>query len=171
VCRQGGAKNVQVARDDAESDDLWTARRSVSPSLGRVRPNKLGEDIVVPRSAIPDMIVRIKEIALHHDLPIVIFGHAGDGNLHPNILFDRRDQGEWERVEAAVGDLFAAAVELGGTLSGEHGVGTLKRRYLEMAVGPLAVSVMWAIKRALDPKDILNPGKVLPPGTTDDRAL
>lgn len=171
VCRQGGAKEVQTARDDAESEDLWKARRSVGPSLGRVRPNKLGEDIVVPRSAIPDMIVRIKEIALNHDLPIVIFGHAGYGNLHPNILFDRRDQGEWERVEAAVGDLFAGAVELGGTLSGEHGVGMLKRPYLEMAVGPLAVDVMWAIKRALDPKDILNPGKVLPPpGTTDDRA-
>ena len=162
VCRQAGAKEVQVAKDQAESDDLWKARRSVSPSLGRVRPNKLGEDIVVPRSAIPDMIIRIKEISLKHDLPIVIFGHAGDGNLHPNILFDRRDQEEWERVEAAVGDLFAAAVELGGTLSGEHGVGVLKRPYLEMALGPLAVEVMQGIKKALDPRGILNPGKVLP---------
>jgi glycolate oxidase len=162
ICRQRGAKEVQVAQDEAESEDLWKARRSVSPSLGRVRPNKLGEDIVVPRSAIPDMVIRIKEISLKYDLPIVIFGHAGDGNLHPNILFDRRDEEEWQRVEAAVGDLFAGAVELGGTLSGEHGVGVLKRPYLEMALGPLAVEMMQSIKKALDPKGILNPGKVVP---------
>jgi glycolate oxidase len=162
VCRRGGAKEVQIARNVAESENLWRARRSISPSLGRVRPNKLGEDIVVPRSAIPSMVVRIKEISLQYDLPIVIFGHAGDGNLHPNILFDKRDPEEWERVEAAVADLFGAAVELGGTLSGEHGVGMLKRPYLEMALGPLAVEVMRGIKQAMDPKGILNPGKVLP---------
>jgi glycolate oxidase len=162
VCRRGGARDVQVAQNEAESEDLWRARRSISPSLGRVRPNKLGEDIVVPRSAIPKMVVRIKEIGLKYDLPIVIFGHAGDGNLHPNILFDKRDADEWERVEAAVGDLFAAAVDLGGTLSGEHGIGVLKRPYVEMALGPLAVEVMRSIKQALDPKGILNPGKVLP---------
>jgi glycolate oxidase len=108
------------------------------------------------------MIVRIKRIALEHELPIVIFGHAGDGNLHPNILFDKRDAEEWQRVEAAVGDLFAGAVELGGTLSGEHGVGALKKPYLEMALGPLALELMKGIKRALDPTGILNPGKVLP---------
>jgi glycolate oxidase len=124
--------------------------------------NKLGEDIVVPRAAIPGMVARIKAISLKHDLPIVIFGHAGDGNLHPNILFDKRDEEEWERVEAAVADLFASAVALGGTLSGEHGVGALKLPYLEMALGPLAIEVMGSIKRALDPKGILNPGKVLP---------
>jgi glycolate oxidase len=162
VCRQGGAKEVTIAQDAAESDRLWRARRSVSPSLGRVRPNKLGEDIVVPRSAIPEMVRRIKQISVKYDLPIVIFGHAGDGNLHPNILFDKRDADEWQRVEMAVGDLFAAAVELGGTLSGEHGVGVLKRPYLEMALGPLAIEVMESIKHALDPKGILNPGKVLP---------
>ena len=162
ICRQAGAKDVQVAHNTAESDDLWRARRSISPSLGRVRPNKLGEDIVVPRSVIPSMVARIKRISTQYDLPIVIFGHAGDGNLHPNILFDKRDPEESERVEAAVGDLFEAAVELGGTLSGEHGIGTLKRPYLEMALGPLAVEVMRGIKHALDPQGILNPGKVLP---------
>jgi len=163
VCRQAGAKEVTIARNQAESDELWRARRSVSPSLGRVRPNKLGEDIVVPRSAIPDMVIRIKAISLKYDLPIVIFGHAGDGNLHPNILFDRRDKAEWQRVHAAVGELFESAVALGGTLSGEHGVGILKRPYLEMALGSLAVDVMRSIKNALDPKNLLNPGKVLPP--------
>lgn len=162
VCRQGGAKEVSIAQNAAESDELWRARRSVSPSLGRACPNKLGEDIVVPRAAIPDMVVRIKEISLKYDLPIVIFGHAGDGNLHPNILFDKRDEAEWQRVEAAVADLFAGAVELGGTLTGEHGIGVLKKPFLQMAVGPLAIEVMGSIKRALDPKGILNPGKVLP---------
>jgi glycolate oxidase len=163
VCRQGGAKDVQIAGNAQESEELWRARRSVSPSLGRVRPNKLGEDIVVPRSAIPDMVRRIKVASLEHDVPIVIFGHAGDGNLHPNILFDKRDEDEWHRVERAVADLFAGAVELGGTLSGEHGVGVLKQPYLEMALGSLAIEIMRGIKRAFDPKGILNPGKVLPP--------
>jgi len=165
VCRQGGASDVQIARTSAESDELWRARRSVSPSLGRVRPNKLGEDIVVPRGAIPEMVRRIKRISLEHDVPIVIFGHAGDGNLHPNILFDKRDEAELRRVEAAVAALFANAVDLGGTLSGEHGVGVLKQPYLEMALGPLAIEVMQGIKHAFDPKGILNPGKVLPAGT------
>jgi len=165
VCRQGGASDVQIARTSAESDELWRARRSVSPSLGRVRPNKLGEDIVVPRAAIPEMVRRIKRISLKHDVPIVIFGHAGDGNLHPNILFDKRDEAELRRVEAAVAALFANAVDLGGTLSGEHGVGVLKQPYLEMALGPLAIEVMQGIKHAFDPKGILNPGKVLPAGT------
>jgi glycolate oxidase len=165
VCRQGGASDVQIARTSAESDELWRARRSVSPSLGRVRPNKLGEDIVVPRAAIPEMVRRIKRISLEHDVPIVIFGHAGDGNLHPNILFDKRDEAELRRVEAAVAALFANAVDLGGTLSGEHGVGVLKQPYLEMALGPLAIEVMQGIKHAFDPKGILNPGKVLPAGT------
>ena len=161
ACRESGASDVQVASTAAEADELWYARRSVSGSLGRVRPNKLGEDIVVPRSQIPAMVRRIKEIAGRYDLPIVVFGHAGDGNLHPNILFDRRDEGELRRVEEAVKDLFAAAVELGGTLSGEHGVGTLKREFLEMAVGPVAMQVMRNIKCALDPQGIMNPGKIL----------
>jgi len=162
ICRQGGASEVKVAATAAESDELWQARRSVSPSLGQKRPNKLGEDITVPRSAIPEMVARLKEISKKHDLPIVIFGHAGDGNLHPNILFDQRDPKERERVQQAVGDIFAAAVELGGALSGEHGVGVLKRPYLEMNLGSIAIDVMHSIKKALDPKGILNPGKIFP---------
>jgi len=162
ICQQGGASEVKVAATAAESDELWQARRSVSPSLGQKRPNKLGEDITVPRSAIPEMVARLKEISQKHDLPIVIFGHAGDGNLHPNVLFDRRDPREWERVQQAVGDIFAASVELGGALSGEHGVGALKRPYLEMNLGPIAIDVMYNIKKALDPRGILNPGKIFP---------
>lgn len=152
---------MRIAQTAKESDDLWRARRSISGSLGRKRPNKLGEDISVPRSAIPDTIRGIKEISDKRKLPIVIFGHAGDGNLHPNILFDKRDPEEWARVQQAVADLFALSVSVGGTLSGEHGVGTLKKPFLESDVGPIAMDVMRSIRRALDPRGILNPGKIL----------
>jgi glycolate oxidase len=161
ICREGGASEVRVAQTAKESDDLWRARRSISGSLGRKRPNKLGEDISVPRSAIPDTIRGIKEISQKRNLPIVIFGHAGDGNLHPNILFDKRDPEEWSRVQQAVADLFALSVSVGGTLSGEHGVGTLKKPFLESDVGPIAMDVMRSVRRALDPRGILNPGKIL----------
>jgi glycolate oxidase len=160
ICRQSGARKVRVAATPEESEELWRARHSISGSLGRIRPNKLGEDITVPRSAIPEAIRRIKAISAKHGLPIVVFGHAGDGNLHPNILFDKRDEEECKRVESAVGDLFRAAVEVGGSLSGEHGVGVLKRPYLEMAMGSVAVEMQKRIKQAWDPNNILNPGKI-----------
>ncbi len=162
ICRDSGASDVQVARDEAGRDKLWRARRSVSPSLARRAPNKLGEDISVPRSQIPEAVRRIKEISQRYGLPIVVFGHAGDGNLHPNILFDKRDPEQWEKVQRIVGEIFATAVELGGTLSGEHGVGTLKLPYLESDVGRVSIEIQQAIKQALDPKGILNPGKALP---------
>jgi glycolate oxidase len=162
ICRETGASEVTVAGNEAERADLWRARRSVSPSLARRAPNKLGEDISVPRSQIPEAVRRIKELSKEHGLPIVIFGHAGDGNLHPNILFDKRDPDQWERVQVVVKEIFAAAVELGGTLSGEHGVGTLKLPYLESDVGQVSIQVQQTIKQALDPKGILNPGKALP---------
>lgn len=162
ICRETGSSNVQLAQNEAERADLWRARRSVSPSLARRAPNKLGEDISVPRSQIPEAVRRLKEISRRYDLPIVIFGHAGDGNLHPNVLFDKRDPDQWERVQKVVGEIFAMAVELGGTLSGEHGVGTLKLPYLESDVGQVSIQVQQTIKQALDPKGILNPGKALP---------
>jgi glycolate oxidase len=170
ICRAQGATDVAVARTPAERDQLWAARRAVSAALGRIRPNKLGEDIVVPRSQIPAMVRRIGEISERHGLPIVVFGHAGDGNLHPNILFDRRVPGELERVERAAADIFTAALELGGTLSGEHGIGSLKREFLADDLGVPAVEVMRRIKAALDPHGLLNPHKVFPEGgaTHDD---
>jgi len=161
VCRENGAREVVVAATEAQREQLWRARRSVSPSLARRAPNKLGEDITVPRSAIPEAIRRIKAISADYGLPIVVFGHAGDGNLHPNILFDKRDEEQWEKVEQMVGEIFQVALDLDGTLSGEHGVGTLKKPYLERAVGPVAVDVMRSIRRAIDPSGIMNPGKVL----------
>jgi glycolate oxidase len=162
ICRATGAREVQVARTEAERTSLWAARRSISPSLARRAPNKLGEDISVPRSAIPDAVAAIKEISRQHDIPIAIFGHAGDGNLHPNILFDRRDPVQLERVKKAATAIFEVSVRLGGTLSGEHGVGSLKRAFMEQDIGPIAIDVMAAIKKTLDPKNILNPGKVIP---------
>jgi glycolate oxidase len=122
----------------------------------------LGEDITVPRSAIPEAVKRLKAISHKYGLPIVIFGHAGDGNLHPNILFDKRDPKQMEIVEKMVAEEFDIALELGGTLSGEHGVGTLKRPYMEKALGEVSVGIQKKIKQVLDPLNILNPGKVLP---------
>ena len=162
TCREHGASQVQAAATPQESDQLWRARRAVSASLARARPTKLGEDIVVPRKMIPAMVKRIQEISRKYNLPIAIFGHAGDGNLHPNILFDIRASDEVARVHQASDELFAAAVELGGTLSGEHGIGLLKRDYMLSGLGPEAIDLMRQIKTALDPLGIMNPGKVFP---------
>jgi glycolate oxidase len=160
ICRDNGARSVKVAQNEAERAGLWKARRSISPSLARKAPNKLGEDITVPRSAIPAVVERLREISARYGLPIVIFGHAGDGNLHPNILFDKRKHDEWEKVEQMVREIFGVALAHGGTLSGEHGVGVLKRPYFEQALGPVSVEVQRRIKQALDPLNILNPGKM-----------
>ncbi len=160
ICLAGGARAVKLARSEEERARLWKARRSISPSLARKAPNKLGEDITVPRSAIPEVVRKIKAISAKYGLPIVVFGHAGDGNLHPNILFDKRQPEQWAKVEKMVPEVFEAALSVGGTLSGEHGVGVLKRPYLEQALGSLSVRTQRAIKQALDPQNILNPGKM-----------
>lgn len=162
ICSENGARRVQVARSEAERAALWRARRSVSPSLARKAPNKLGEDITVPRTAIPEAVRRIKAVSAQYGLPVVVFGHAGDGNLHPNILFDRRDPAQWATVEKMVEAIFDISLALGGTLSGEHGVGALKRPYIEKALGPLSIEIQRRIKAALDPLGIMNPGKVFP---------
>lgn len=162
ICEKTGATKVTVAKDETERANLWKARRSISPSLARLAPNKLGEDITVPRSAIPEAVKRLKAISEKFGLPIVIFGHAGDGNLHPNILFDKRDLEQMKKVEQMVAEEFSVALELGGTLSGEHGVGTLKRPYMQKALGDVSVEIQKKIKQVLDPQNILNPGKVLP---------
>ena len=162
ICRECGARQVKVAQSEEERAKLWRARRSVSAALARKAPNKLGEDITVPRSAIPETVRRLKAISARYGLPVVIFGHAGDGNLHPTILFDKRDAVQWETVHQMAAEEFALALELGGTLSGEHGVGALKRPYMQQALGPLSIEIQKRIKSALDPLNILNPGKVFP---------
>ncbi|HYP39187.1 MAG TPA: FAD-linked oxidase C-terminal domain-containing protein [Chloroflexia bacterium] len=162
LSREGGAIEVRQAATSAEGDALWAARRAVSPAISRLRPNKLGEDISVPRAHIPEMVRKVTEIGLRHRLPIPLFGHIGDGNLHPNILCDLRDAEEMERVQAAAREIFEAAVSLGGTLSGEHGIGTLKREFLSESLDAATIEMMRRIKWALDPHNRLNPGKVFP---------
>ncbi len=170
VCREHGATEVRVAHSEAERDAIWAARRSINSALARLRPSRLGEDIVVPRASVPALVRRIREISAESGLPIAVFGHAGDGNMHPNILFDRSLDGEIERLERASAAIFRAALALGGTLSGEHGIGTLKKAFLEEDLGADAVDVMRSIKAALDPKGILNPHKVFPDAPGDARA-
>jgi glycolate oxidase len=162
VAHAHGAASVRVAANDVERAAIWGARRAISPALGRLRPNKLGEDIVVPRSQIPAMVRQVRQISEEVGLPIPVFGHAGDGNLHPNVLFDRRVPGELARVEQAATAIFHAAIALGGTLSGEHGIGSLKREFMAERLGADELWTMRAIKQALDPKGILNPGKLFP---------
>jgi glycolate oxidase len=162
ICEEKGARSVTIAQDEAARANLWKARRSISPSLARKAPNKIGEDITVPRSAIPEVVQRLRTISAKYGLPVVIFGHAGDGNLHPNILFDKRQQDQWAKVQQMVGEIFEASLAVGGTLSGEHGVGVLKLPYLERALGPLSIEIQRNIKQAFDPMNILNPGKMLP---------
>jgi len=162
ICKEQGARSVKVAQNETERANLWKARRSISPALARKAPNKLGEDITVPRSAIPEVVRRLRAISENYGLPIVIFGHAGDGNLHPNILFDKRDPNQWAKVEKMVAEIFAASLAVGGTLSGEHGVGLLKRPYLEQALGQASLTLQKQIKKALDPLNILNPDKMFP---------
>lgn len=162
LCTEHGASAVRVAADAAESAKLWHARRVVSSSLARIRPTKLGEDISVPRSAIPEALAAVRAIAARYDLLIPVYGHISDGNLHPNILFDRRDPEQVERVNRAAAEIFQAAVSLQGTLTGEHGIGSLKKEFLSMALDPVELELMRRIKTALDPQGILNPGKIFP---------
>lgn len=161
ICRAKGAREVRIARSDKEREELWRARQAVSPAVVQIKPTKISEDATVPRSNLPAMVRRLKEIAAKYELEIAVFGHAGDGNLHPNILVDRNNPEEMERAEAAIGEIFSAALSLGGTLSGEHGIGLLKAPYLEMETGSIGLAVMKQIKRAMDPLGILNPGKIL----------
>jgi glycolate oxidase len=168
IARECGAGDTHVASDEAESARLWAARRAISPSLARKRPHKLGEDISIPRSAIVEMVRRVRAIAAEQRLLIPLFGHAGDGNLHPNILCDRGDPEEMARVRLAARAIFEAAVALGGTLSGEHGIGVLKKQFMELDLGSDALEVMRKIKDAIDPLGIMNPGKIFPePGGPD----
>jgi glycolate oxidase len=161
LCRSQGAISVRVARDAAERDRVWAARRAALSALAQLKPTLVLEDATVPRSRIPDMVAAIQQIASRYDLTIGTFGHAGDGNLHPTILTDKRDAAEWARVERAIDDIFDQALKMGGTLSGEHGTGIAKSRYLEKETSRGTILFSSRIKRALDPNNILNPGKII----------
>jgi glycolate oxidase len=157
-----GLVQFRAAKDADESEELWRVRRLVSPSLRDINPTKYNEDVVVPRSKVPDIIRTIEKIQAKYDIPIVNFGHAGDGNIHVNIMVDKAVPGMDEKAHEAIRDVFQAALDLNGTMSGEHGVGLSKAPYIELELSPQQIAVMKAIKAALDPNNILNPGKMFP---------
>lgn len=161
ICKDLGAASIRAAKDAAERDKVWEARRMALSALAKLKPTLVLEDATVPRSKIPAMIRDLESISKEFDLTIGTFGHAGDGNLHPTILTDRRDTREWERVEAAIEAIFDRALALGGTLSGEHGIGIAKSKFLEKETSAATIVYSRRIKSALDPRNILNPGKII----------
>ncbi|WP_374718103.1 FAD-linked oxidase C-terminal domain-containing protein, partial [Neobacillus sp.] len=160
ICREEGAFSVEVAKTEEEATALTTARRWALSALARLKPTTILEDATVPRSEVANMVRAIGEIAEKYNLLICTFGHAGDGNLHPTCPTDARNREEMERVHKAFAEIFEKAVELGGTITGEHGVGIAKAPYLELKLGKAGIAVMKAIKQALDPNNIMNPGKI-----------
>jgi len=161
LCGRNGATSVRVAADAAEAARLATARRSAFSALARVKPTTILEDATVPRSELARMIRFIQEAALRHRLEIATFGHFGDGNLHPTFLTNERDPGEMRRVELAMKEIFAEALALGGTITGEHGVGLAKKAFLKGQYGDASYGLLKRVKRTLDPANLLNPGKIL----------
>jgi glycolate oxidase len=159
-CRVAGADMVVVSTDPDEAEMLLAARRFAFPALERLGDTLL-DDVAVPRGRLTEMIRAIEDVAARNEVTVGTFGHAGDGNLHPTIVYDRTDPDSTARAAAAFEDIIAEALRLGGTVTGEHGVGLLKRRHLEEELGEVGVSLQRAIKAALDPRGILNPGKVL----------
>jgi glycolate oxidase len=162
VCKTSGASEVRMAKTEAERNELWIGRRTVSPSLARRSKDKMSEDISVPRAVIPEAIRRIKEVGEKYGVLIAIFGHAGDGNLHPNLLYDKNDPDQEMRTKKAFGEIFTIAADLGGTLSGEHGVGVMKLNYIGLVESALEIELMRSIKGIFDPKNIMNPEKKFP---------
>jgi glycolate oxidase len=160
LCKKFGAASIKVAADAAERDSVWEARRSALSALAQIKPTLILEDATVPRSKIPHMVRAMQDISRQYGIEIGTFGHAGDGNLHPTILTDRRNRQEWEKVEAAIAAIFDRALELGGTLSGEHGTGIAKSCFLEKETSPATIIYSKRVKAALDPNNILNPGKI-----------
>jgi D-lactate dehydrogenase len=158
-----GLVSLDDAADEAAREKLWAARKALSPALRTLAPGKINEDVVVPVSRIPALVDGVQLLAREFDLPIVCFGHAGNGNLHVNLLFDPADAGQAGRAQAALARVFALTLSLGGTLSGEHGIGLAKRKFMPQAVSAPTLALMRQLKAAFDPDGILNPGKLLPP--------
>jgi glycolate oxidase len=162
VCVSQGVKDTRIARKKEDIEKLWKARKAISPALFQYGPDKINEDIVVPRSKIPNMVRKISALKEKTGLTIVSFGHAGDGNIHFNIMLDKKNREELKKAEAAIDTLFEYTLELGGTISGEHGVGITKSAYIAKEIGPLELHLMKKIKKVFDPNGILNPGKIFP---------
>ena len=161
ICERQGAREVLVAQDESQRERLWAARRQVSPALRALKPHKISEDIVVPRSRIPDVIRALKDLGEELGLMVATYGHAGDGNLHANLLYD----GPHQRglVEQGIQRMLEITVSLGGTITGEHGVGHAKREYLALEQSELLLDVQRRLKGFFDPAQLLNPEKIFPP--------
>jgi glycolate oxidase len=160
ACEAEGATQVRIAESESEAADVLAARRAVLPALSRLEPLTILEDATVPRSRIAEMVQRIQEIAGRHGLTVGTFGHAGDGNLHPTVVLDPADEAAIGRTHEAFDEIFAIAIEMGGSITGEHGVGLVKLRHLERQLGAEQLALLQRIKRAFDPQGILNPGKL-----------
>ena len=154
---------MKVAEDEKETEALWKARKALSPATYRLNPTKVNEDITVPRDQIATFIKEANRIAEKSHLKMVNFGHAGDGNIHTTLMIDGKNEDERKRAEAAIEEIFKLTLRLGGTLSGEHGVGLTKAAYIDLELSPAAIDVMKKIKKVLDPNNILNPGKIFKP--------
>lgn len=153
---------VRKAANRQEVDGLWQARRAISPATFNLRPNKISEDVAVPRSRIPQLVDFCEKMAAELELIILTFGHAGDGNIHVNIMLDRRDPAQEQAGEEAKRRLFEFTIAIGGTLSGEHGIGTAKARFLPLELNDATIRAMKGIKQLFDPLGIMNPGKIFP---------
>jgi glycolate oxidase len=160
VFRKNNVIDIQVAHSTEEVEELWRARKSVGSVAAQLRPNNVSEDVTVPISKVSDLLTGISIIVRNHDLPFVIFGHAGDGNFHPRIMYDPSDPDQVERVGKAVDEIFKLTCNLGGTLTGEHGIGLSKASYMGLEHDRVSLEVMRSIKKSFDPNNILNPGKM-----------
>jgi glycolate oxidase len=160
ICKTNGASEVRAARDGGEAANFWTARRAGFSAVFSSSPTILAEDVTVPTNRIPDFIEFINGLRKKYGLTIVIIGHAGDGNLHPSVLTDKNDSEHYRRAEEAVAEIFDFALKVGGALSGEHGIGLEKKRFLSRALSREEIELLKAVKKAFDPKGILNPGKI-----------
>jgi D-lactate dehydrogenase (quinone) len=162
AARVEGCLDFKRARDAREIANLWATRKALSPALRNVAPGKINEDVVVPVSRLAELIEGLRDLSEAHNIPIVNFGHAGNGNLHVNLLIDPRDGQQMRAAERCLDQVFNLVLELGGTLSGEHGVGLSKRDFVAREIEPVGLELMRGIKRQFDPKEILNPDKALP---------
>lgn len=161
VALKNRAKEIEIAEDERDAEELWKARRACLPALSRLKPTTLLEDVTVPRNRLVEAVRCIRNIADKFNIKIGIFGHFGDGNLHPTIVYDKRDKDETEKVKNAVYEIFKMAVELGGTITGEHGIGISKKEFLNLEHTEEKIEIMRKIKKIFDPENIFNPGKIL----------
>jgi D-lactate dehydrogenase (quinone) len=168
AARGEGLVDLQTAADAAAAERLWACRKALSPSLRKIAPKKINEDVAVPVTRLPELIGGLDELAARHQIRIVNFGHAGNGNIHVNLLLDPDDPRQMAAAQTCLQEVFRLVLRLDGTLSGEHGVGIEKREYVSWELTPTALHYMRALKAVFDPHAILNPGKTLPealPGT------